>query len=160
MMEVLDQGEPLRIVNLKLPDAVDKHQAGSLALRELQRAPLVKRLGSRWIMMGDWRVTPPDTPPHPQVDFRFQRFSIAALYQGKFGAHMYPSLGASTKDSGRWRLDHRDDPLQERATIDHALSSHGVFTGLTLPMMSLPWIGDVEQRAPLWVRWSLRDESL
>ena len=155
MFEVNDHGESSRFVNIKLPDAIHKHQGGALAFRELQRPALKSRLGERWLISGDWRVTPPDTPPHPEVQFRFQRFSIAALYEGRFGAQLYPPKGAEAQIQGRWRLHPQRDSERTRAIIDYALSSQGVISGLPSSRAQLPWVGEREQRAPLWVKWSL-----
>ena len=155
MLEVTDQGESSRFVNVKLSDAIHKHQGGALALRELQRSTLRSRLGERWLISGDWRVTPPDTPPHPEVQFRFQRFSIAPLYKGRFGAQLYPPLGAEAQIRGRWRLHPKRNLGQTRAIIDYALSSQGALNGLRSPLPQLSWVGEREQRAPLWVQWSL-----
>ena len=155
MFEVFDQGQPIRFVNVKLPDAIEKHQAGDLALRDLQRTPFIERLGARWMIMGDWRVSPPDTPPHATVNYRFQRFSIKDLYQGQWGIKMYPPLGSSSQTWGRWRLSLSHDPRQERTLIDHALSSLGTLKHFKMVPSELPWVGEVEERAPLWLQWSM-----
>lgn len=143
-----------RLVNLKLPDAVNKHQAGALALRALQRAPLMERLGSGWLIAGDWRVTPPNTPRHPTEEFRFQRFSLEALYADP-KLHITPPLGASPELWGRWRpstlrLDAKRGHQPNPAIIDHALTDTG---SLKLIPTSGPWIGDYEARAPLIFDW-------
>lgn len=146
VVEVKSGATSRRLLNLRLPDALQKHQAGALALKALQQPPLSDRLGAGWLIAGDWRVTPPQTPKHPKVGFRFQRFSIAALYQDS-KLQMYPALDVTPQEWGRWRSSALD---KTPAIIDHALTDLGSFTHWGGKPR---WVGDREQRAPLTFKW-------
>ena len=153
-----------QVINLSFPDARQRHQAGALALQSLNRSPLIERFRSPWVMVGDWRANPPNSEPHPEVAYRFQRYSLEGL-------HKYSALFSGDSEPrkwGRWRSSSRGLP----SVIDLAYSSGGVLR----PYLNSPyadplypgapnpswWIGEGEQRSILTVDWSFessRDEK-
>ena len=141
--------ETIQLINLQLPAALYKHQSGALGLRALQRPPLSQRQGDRWLIMGDWQVQPESRTAHPSAGFRFQRFSIEALYQDP-SLTLLPTPQHPAEQWGRWRSEAKPD---HPAIIDYALSSSGELELRQLPKRSELWIGQLTQRAPLWVTW-------
>ena len=135
-----------QVINISLADTVHKHQAGALALQKLTRPPLVQHFRPPWLIFGDWRVNPPQTPPHPIVGYRFQRFSLEGL-EDKFVTLF--NNNTPSAPWGRWRLS-EETPT---SVIDHAYASQGTFELYPHLNLSLPWLGGEEQRAPLFVKW-------
>ena len=158
----------LQVLNIKLADTQRKHQAGALALQSLKQFPLIKGFKRPWIILGDWRVNPPNSDPHELVQYRFQRFSLSDLsetYVELFSDNTDPQLW------GRWRLG--KDHLAEPSVIDLAYASEGKLNAPRIDVSMLPWVGQTnqvsdntahissaqmkhsEQRAPLIVKWDL-----
>ena len=138
----------VQLINLKLPDTTHKHQAGALSLQKLKTPPLSDRLNQPWVIIGDWRVNPPNTPPHPEVGYRFQRFSLDELQSSR------PALFEANMNSerwGRWRKNAQSIP----SVIDLAYSSEGTLTPKD-NTQTLHWLnGLTEQRALLVADWVL-----
>ena len=137
-----------QVVNLSLSDTRIKHQAGALAIQKLTRPPLSRQFQKPWVIVGDWRVNPPQTPPHPQVGYRFQRFSLQDI-ESKLTVLF--TTGTDPLQWGRWRLNHHS----EASVIDHAYASQGQLTPYTSLTKWLPWLGSNEKRAPLFVKWTV-----
>ena len=158
----------IQVLNIKLADTQHKHQAGALALQSLRQPPLRQGFRRPWIMLGDWRVNPPNSNPHQLVKYRFQRFSLADL------SETYVELFSDNSDPqlwGRWRLG--KGHLGEPSVIDLAYASEGKLNAPVIDLNMLPWVGQTnqvsdntanvsstqmsygEQRAPLIVEWDL-----
>ena len=164
---IQDKGR-LQILHLKLADTRHKHQAGALALQSLKQEPLAQRFKPPWLMLGDWRVNPPESKPHSLVNYRFQRFSVAEL--SKHFVSLIPQQ-ADPQQWGRWRLNKwqdthqkgqqrnkqkRDHALTEASIIDLAYASEGSLSSPFVEPKTLPWVGHQdEKRAPLLIEWSL-----
>lgn len=151
----------LQILHIKLADTTHKHQAGAFALQALKRSPFKERIDPPWLLLGDWRVNPPFSPVHAQVDYRFQRFSIEALSETYVA--LVPNQ-AHPFEWGRWRLgkgyfgQSRRLNDQERipSVIDLAYASQGKLEALSLTNSELLWLGnEQEERAPLFFNWTL-----
>lgn len=137
---------PQQVIQLSLPDAMDKHQAGALGLQALQRDPLQAKLTRNWLLMGDLRAAPTLEPPHPEAGYRFKRFSIVELFQA------YPSvfpIDADPKVWGGWRGPETQIP----EIIDHAFASTGQLKSVQMKKRSECWVGHSEQRLPLMATW-------
>jgi hypothetical protein len=140
--------DQFQVVNLSLSDTHLKHQSGALAIQKLTRPPLSLKFQKPWAIVGDWRVNPPQTPPHPQVGYRFQRFSLQDI---ESTLSVLFTTDTDPQKWGRWRLNEYSEP----SVIDHAYASQGQLTPYTRLTKWLPWIGPNEQRAPLFVKWTV-----